>query len=539
MAERDFSRCPRCNAPTVIAKAISGAESEFWLECTKCNTYINTYIPQEHQVAVHLDEHRFTGNFGGYGSGKTLTSREEIYKHIFLTPAGNTLIGANVQSQYEQTIKRDIEADLPDAFVAASSTQKQYYDFLNGHRLMFRPFDDPDKLRSYNLSMFVIVEASEVKAEAFTQLKSRLRNVAATAPVRNKKGEIQYKKTKTGVPIPKIKADWRKGIIESNPDAGWIRSDVLMKSDDIQKHGRIVDTYAVLEAERDRAISSHITATEANEFLPPTFIEDLCKNKPAWWVNRYIFGSFLYAEGLVYPSAMRYVCKTFDVPKHWRRIVAHDYGLSDDAVFLFGAVDEQSSLLYIYKEIRVNNRNVEELANLFLEACKGIPVGGWICQPIIDPKSAPKRDYDKKTLADHYLEYGIAFKPGHINLDARIYRLNTYLECGKIRIMDCCAGLIKELRDYKFKADGSDSTGWNNKPEDKNNHGINALEWIVMELPADPRNLVFGIYNRAGEDLTAASPEEKEDPYYKYALSDENELDYNSGPFDMVDYNFN
>lgn len=541
MAERDFTHCPKCNAQTRPTKAFSGAESEFWLECMRCNTFINTYIPQEHQEAVHRDTHRFTGNFGGYGSGKTLTSREEFYKHVFLTPKGNTLIGANVQSQYEQTIKRDIEADVPAAFVSAYSTQKQFMDFLNGHRVMYRPFDDPNKLRSYNLSMFLIVEGSEVKGEAFTQLKSRLRNLAATLPSTDDEGNIIYRTTKTGVPIPEIKADWRKGIIESNPDAGWICSDVLMKADQIDKHGKIVDQYAVLETERDPAISAHVTATDANEFLPPTFINDLIKNKPTWWVNRYVFGSFLYAEGLVYPSAIRCVVSTTEVPKHWKRVVAFDYGLSDDTVFLFGAIDEEHNLLYIYHEIRTNNRNIEDLSKLFFEGTKDIPIGGMLCPPIIDPKSGPKRDYDKKTLADHFLDYGIAFKPGHINVDARIYRLNTYFESGRIRIMDCCVGTIKELRKYKFKVSNSDSAGFDNKPEDKNNHGINALEWITMELPADPKNLVHGIYNRQGNDLTQNKPpEDIEVAYYKHALSDEqDEISYQESPFDMVDYNFN
>ena len=277
MKARDFSRCPRCNAGTEKSVAFTGGESEFWYNCTKCNTYINTYIPQEHQEAVHRDAHRFTGNFGGYGSGKTLTSREEVYKHIFLTPAGNTLIGANVASQYEQTIKRDIEADIPRDFIYDSSAQKQYLDIINKHRVMFRPFDDPDKLRSYNLSMFVMVEASEIKAASFTQLKSRLRNLAATAPERSEDGEVIYDMTPTGVPIPRIKANWGKGIIESNPDSGWIRQEVLMQSCDIQKHGPTVDAYAILADEMDPAISTHITSSEMNHFKPKDFVANLIK----------------------------------------------------------------------------------------------------------------------------------------------------------------------------------------------------------------------------------------------------------------------
>mgnify|MGYP000916285593 FL=1 len=527
---RDFTICPRCGQPTEPSISINGGESEFWRNCIKCNTYINTYVPQAHQQAVHVDPHKFILNAGGYGSGKTYTSRQEFYKHLFITPNGLTIVGANVTSQYEQTLKRDIESDLPKDFVEYISLQKSFIDFKNGHRLMFRPFDDPDKLRSLNITMFIILEASEVKGETFVQLKSRIRNLAATLPKRNKSGEILYRETKEGVLIPEIQADWRKGIIETNPDAGWPRSEVLMKSSDIQKHGRIADNYAVLEDEADPAISSHITASECNQFLPEGFIEDLKKNRPLWWVNRYIYGSFSYAEGLVYPSAMTAVCPTFEIPRHWKRIVAFDYGLADDAVYLFGAVDERQNLLYIYKEVRNSNRSVEELSQIFFQETKDIPVGGYICSPIIDPKSGPKRDYDKKSLSDHFLEYGIAFKPGHVSMDARIYRLNTYFETKRIRIMDRCTGLIKELREHKFKPKTLDDTGRSDKPMDGNDHAISALEWIVMELPANPNNLIYGIYDKRGQDITKPTRNIQKE-YSMWVLQDENEESYSDYEF--------
>lgn len=85
---------------------------------------------------------------------------------------------------------------------------------------MFRPYDDVDKLRSYNLTSFVILEASEVKREAFVQLKTRLRNLAATTPLLDENGNVIYKMAKNGVKIPEVAHNWAKGIIESNPDAG-------------------------------------------------------------------------------------------------------------------------------------------------------------------------------------------------------------------------------------------------------------------------------------------------------------------------------
>ncbi len=501
---RSFRHCPRCKSETKKATSVNNSESEFWYECKspKCNTYINTYIPQDHQRQLHEDSHRFIANFGGYGTGKTLTSRQELYKHVFLTPNGNSVVGANVISQYEQTIKRDILQDLPAAFVSNVSVQKQTMDFINGHRIMFRPFDDPDKLRSYNISFFIILEASETKYEALTQLKSRIRNTAATKPkVDPLTNKPLYHVTPEGVHIPIIDADWRRGIIESNPDSGWIRSEVLYKSSKVYKHGEILDKFETTPdlTNLDPSTSSHVAASSVNKFLPPTFLKDLAQNKPDWWIRRYLYGSFLYAEGLVYPSAMTHVVPTFEVSKHWKRIIAYDYGLSDDSVFLFGAVDEIHNLLFIYKEVRTNNRSVKDLADMYHEYTKDIPSGGLLMPPLIDPKSGPKRDYNKKSLSDHFLDYGIAFTPGQVSIDARIFRLNTYFECGKIKIMDCCRGLVDELREYKFAPKSLDKTlPSQDKPEDKNNHAINPLEWIVMELPADPKNLLRGVYSRNG-----------------------------------------
>jgi phage terminase large subunit len=533
---RDYSRCPRCGAATAKAVAFNEGESEFWYECTRCNTFINTYIPQAHQEAVHRDTHRFVGNFGAYGSGKTLTDREELYKHCLITKNGNVLIGANVQSQYEATIKRDIEADIPKAFVKEFSTQKQYMDLVNGCRIMYRPFDDPNKLRSYNLTMFLMVEASEIKPEAFVQLKTRLRHTAATVPDRNEDGTPKVRVTKTGVHIPIIKADWRKGILESNPSAGWIRNDVLMKSSSIEKHGSVPDMYAVLKEEMDPAISSHVTVSDANEFLPPGFIEDVCKNKPAYWVARYVHGSFNYSDGLVYPSAMSHIVKTFDIPVHWKRIIAYDYGLQDNSVYLFGAVDPEKGKLYIYKEYVTNDKSIEQLAKAFHQETKDIPMGGMITAPIIDPKSGPKRDYDKKSLSDHFLDYGIAFKPGQVNVDAGIFRVNTYFESGVLKIMDCCTNLIAELRDYKFKPEAKFGDGWSDKPQDKNNHCVDPLRWICMELPADPGNLLYGVYSREGVNLALEEEARKETEYVEFLLSDKEEYSSDTAsPFD-IDY---
>lgn len=450
---RDFTTCPTCQSPTAPALNIHGNPSDGWMECTKCNTLINTYVPMPHQMAVHLDPHLYILNAGGFGTGKTMTSRQEVYRHALLTPNGNTLIGAKTTPQYEQTIKREIEQDLPALLISNVSQQKSYIDLVNGHRILFRPFDDPDKLRSYNLSMFVIIEASETPTETYHQLKTRLRNHAAHTPTH----------------------DWRRGIIETNPSAGWVRSDVLLNAEEVHAHGNTLETYQP-SLTPDPYISAHIATTSVNTYLPSTFIDELAKNKPSWWVSKFIYGSFMYAEGLVYPSARKAVVPYFTPPPHWKRLVAADYGLSDKFSYVLGAVDQETGTLYIYNNEATNDKSIDDLAKLYFDLTHDIPSGGFYTAPILDPKSGAKRDYNKKTLYDHFLDHGICFQPGHIQVDARVYRVNTYFESGRLKIMDNCTELIEELENYKFPERTLETTARKaDKPIDKNNHSINPL----------------------------------------------------------------
>lgn len=504
--------CPRCQSPLVPATSIAGSPSTDWLECsnTVCNTYVDTYRPMPHQASVHLDSHRIIGNFGSYGTGKTKTSEKEIEKHIFLTPDANILLGANITSQYEQTLLRDFEKSFPAAFMEGRSQQKGYIDFINGARLMLRPFDDPDKLRSNNYSLVVMLEASEINSDAFHQLKTRLRNTAAT-----------YKDW-----------DWRKLICESNPDSGWIRTDVLLLSDTITQHGKFAyEDYEPLRRQLtlDPNISSHVASTDVNYYLPADYIEVNSKNKPDWWIKRFLYGSFSFAEGLVYPHAVNCIVKTPRdsdgkplTPKHypdWKILVAHDYGLMDEATFVFAAVDRNRNKLIVYKVVHTNNAALKELAQMFKQETSDISFGQLYTTPIIDPKNN-KRDYDKKDLISHYADYGITFKPGHVNVEARIIRLNDYIESGYLEIWDCCDFLIKEITDYKFKPKTLDDRSGDNRPIDANNHAINALEWIGMELPANPRALFFPAYDEFGRPIDTSTPEEEKKRQEIWQLSD-------------------
>ncbi len=496
-------------------------------------------MPLPHQEAIHRDTHKLIGNFGGYGTGKSLTDYQDLVKHILITPNADAMVAANISYQYEQTVKKELEKDIPESFVDVYSVKNQRMVLKNGAVIQYRPLDDPNKLRSNNLSYFLVIEGSETESESFHQLKTRLRNNAATLQAMDNNGDLIWEIDSNGRQIPVIAHDWRKGIVESNPDAGWIKNDMLLVSDKISQYGKNNDHYDQEPGTIDKDISSHIATTHVNTFLPKGYIDMICKNKPEWWINRFVNSSFLYAEGLVYPNIRKCIIPWFDIEqagKNWKRICAFDYGLSDNAVFIFGAVDEQAGLLYIYKEIVMNNNNIEELAKAFKAASADIPIGGWITQPIMDPKSN-KRDFNKKDLATHFLDYGIAFKPGHVSIDARVLRLNTYIETDHIRILDNCNYLIGEITDYKFEERTLDNKKRQVKPEDKNNHAVNPVEWICMELPSNPANLTLGVYNINGLELSEIADKNKGVPYQ---LQDDVDLMESSSMtgFEVPDYEF-
>ena len=489
--------CPRCGSPMVRSLAWNGSLSEFWYNCSRapqCNTYYNSMRPMEHQASVCRDNHTFILNAGGYGSAKTYTTRQLIYKQLFMSPGGIVLVGANVMSQYEQTIKKELEADIPKAFVRNYSSQKQFMELHNGCRLIYRPLDDVDKLRSMNLSAWFIIEGSEVNPEAYTQLKSRLRNMSAAKKI-NQDGHITYHFFRG------------KGVVESNPDAGWVRTEMLDRADSITQHGSAAAKYKI-QTDHDPAISVHISASDSNPYLPENYIRDLCAGKPSWWKERYIYGSFEFANGLCCPKYKDNIVPAFTPPKDWVKLISHDPGLVDPSAFVNVAIDDKKGIAYVYRDLQYQDMGVAELYERWTkEIAYDITPSELYTQPIMDGKMHGRRMFtDKQTLDQMWAQYGVFFQPGHIPVKDRLWRMNTYFETGRIKIMDNCENLLREFKDYKYKPMKL-GTASSEQPVDRNNHSIDALSWILMKLPERPTDLMKGAWTSFGKDLAKSDSE--------------------------------
>lgn len=497
-------RCPRCGSRTVPCKSINEQESTFWVRCSRkqCKTYIDTYIPMDFQQDVHSDPTRYLMVAGGYGSSKTTVLFKDDEKHILLVPKGRTLMGADTLPQLENTAKKDFESDFPFDFIKKYSVQKNQVTFNNGHELMYRPMNDEGNLRSLNLTRFHLVEGSEIDYENFTQLQTRLRNTNGVVYETDEEGNIIFTEDVNGLPIPMVKCDVRKGTIESNPDSGWIREHFLLESGKVVSYGAL-PYYDIMEPDINR--TTYIIPTEANYHLPPGFKEEISKGKPDWWKRRYLEGSFEYAEGLVYPNIIRTEKAHSEIKLRTglgiKYAVGMDYGISDNTHFVFLHIDCSTKVVTAFGEIVVNNRNIHDICTEYFKVVDQIPRGQMLT-PVMDGRSFSKRvDTERgviRTIGQMFLNEGAYFKPAQMDINARILHLNRFIEEGRLVIdKDQCPQLCKEINDYKFPEKTLEKQGGANmdKPVDKRNHGVNALEFIMMDIPFELDFDNYLIYN--------------------------------------------
>jgi len=492
-------KCPRCHRDMIPAVSMRGMTCRDWVRCSdnNCMTFIQTKVPLYHQAQILQDPHRELGVFGGYGSGKTVAGYLGDEKHIMLTPNGETLVGADTLVQINNTVRKDLESDFPAEFVRAYNRQQNQVLFENGHILHYRHLAEPDDLRSYNVSRIHILEGSECKHESYTQLQTRLRNEAAIVPFYNDDGSKRYVWNQEEMTLElDVNYDWLQMVIESNPDSGWIKYDILEKSHVIT----IYDSERVKVEPNDHIDnfkSSHVIPTRANYMLPPSFYYAMVAGKPDWWKRRYIEGSFDYAEGLVYPNMTDRIVDDFDIPRHWQRLIGFDYGLNANSHFVFGAMDwfgehkkNGVPALYWFTEVVVNNANIKTLAEMYKRKYReAVPaLGSMYRTPVMDGRSYYVRAKvgAKETLGKLFLDQGVLFNPAEMDLSARIFRTTWLIDEHHCYFFKGgVPKLIREYKEYKYPDKQLEKNTASDKPIDKRNHGINATEFAHMQLPGD------------------------------------------------------
>ena len=467
--------CPHCKFSILEeCTSFSGKTCEFFVYCPNCNAYICTYKPMTHQAAFHLDEHQLKLYAGGFGSAKTYTCGMEFLATVLQIPNSAGLMGAKTWGQVADTCLKFVTDNLPNNLVASSHQDKVswYIDLINGSRISAKALDQEGKIRSANLSIIWVEEASEVSYEIIAYIQARLRN------------KVGFFKGKNRL----------KMLLSSNPDVGWLNSEWLMKSDKVYYHGDVKDRYLVPPEKRDPAKVTHISATSANVYLPPDYEANLARNKEQWWINRYLKGSFKYTEGLVYPNFSDWFVEPFEIPAHWRRLTGTDFGRRDPTAHVVGTLDPVNKIVYVYTEVEevLDDKPLDFIVDLIKKA-DDFPSYLLAFPHQADPRGRNRGQVSGQSWFDAYREKGLIFMEAkdceRDSLAPTIAKVATYAEHGRLKIFKTCTKLREALSKYKYpeRKVGEDSNQ-GETPVDAHNHLPDALRYMMAPLPAFPEN---------------------------------------------------
>lgn len=457
------SQCPNCRQSQL---QIPRDEHPSYLICPSCSAIQLTYEPQDYQTLFHTTPTRYNqedqsprlqviGVFGGYGSAKSTATLHEFFLRTLESPNSIGLITAPTFPLLEKTSwKTLIDEIIPPPLIHSVNNQKMVIVLTNGYTIYGIPSDEETKLRSINAGHVHIEEASGIKRSIFDQLVSRMRHP---------------------------RANRRAIFVCSNPDLGWIK-DVIVNNPTRSNPNHPEHEHF------NPDITCYIWETALNRYLPKDFIENLSKNRPDWWVKRYLYGSFDHAEGMVYPNAGTIITTAEESPikPEWERIVGADFGLRNATVLLFGAIDPKTGQIIIYQEYYVTGKTVPEHAKAIKPILGEIP-SGLLRFMVGDPSMRNRNTANGESVMGLYREYGIYFLEGNNQLEAGILKVNSYIDRKRLKIYSTCTNTLRELINYKFPEVSMDETkNADERPIKRDDHAPDALRYMMMRLPDDP-----------------------------------------------------
>lgn len=449
-----------------------------------------------------------------HNSGKSLAVIKQVQKHALITPGGKIAVIGSTYRLINRNFLKDFTEDFPRGMVVGVRNQKIFgfnqSDMLitlkNGTTIELITADKEEKIRGMNAGLVVHLEASNIPGNIIEGSKSRLRHLSAVAYKKDENGkEVLILDEKTGEWIPEIEATWRQMIFESNPDAGYIRTELLLKANRIMFYGSSYEKYSYNLENIDEGISMHISATDSNPYLPPNYVEDNTRGKPLHFVRRFYFGSFLFGEHMVYPRFHERVVDAY--PINWDNpdlfaLIGYDYGLANESAFVFLTFNFKTKKLHAYDELVIVNMDVKEITTEYRKKLSTIPKGKLLLMPAMDGMSYGKRQADKRTIGEMFEELGIYFDPVQEGTDVRTFQLNTLINEEMITFSrQGVPNLIEDVTGYKWAVNSKGEV--QNKRVDKDNHTIDALEFAIVRLPYNLETMTVAEWIRPGHLIVA------------------------------------
>lgn len=404
---------------------------------------------------------KYIAYVGGLGSGKTLIGCITVLSWAVTQP-GEYLISRQYYPELrDTTMKTFFDVCPPELIIehrVAENKVRLRSAMGKESIILFRPLEEPDKLRSLNLSGFYIDEANQVTEAAFMMLQGRLRGKGL-----------------------------RKGILTMNPKGhDWVYR-WFVKQDHL-KTPYMKNLMTLIKA----------PSTE-NIHLDPSYIQTMMESWSDDRIQRELMASFDSFEGAVYAEFRRdvHVVRPFKIPKDWTKVIGIDHGYRNPAAWVWGAIDYDGTM-WIYREFYEKEWLIEEICKKGKDGSHSaygrMAHDEKIQCAFIDPSTHATRASDGLSDYDWYtthLPKDFVLADANNSKTAGIDRVKSLFKLDnrgkpKIQIFSDCHHLIEELANYRYAELPISKQGNADEKEEPvkvNDHACDALRYLVMSQP--------------------------------------------------------
>jgi PBSX family phage terminase large subunit len=411
---------------------------------------------------------------GGIGSGKTLIGCITMLTMAIQYPGDYLIARCYAPELKITTLKTFLEIcpkELIDEYRVADGIVRIKASGGGTSNIIFRQLEEPDKLRSLNLSGFYIDESSQVSEAAFMLLQGRLRGKGL-----------------------------RKGILTTNPNGHDWQYSWFVRQDMFQN------------PEAKRSFQLIRAPSTENTHLPEGYVSGMMATWSPERIKREIEGSFDAFEGMVYHEFRRdvHVIKPFVIPREWVKVIGIDHGYRNPAAWVWGAVDYDDNI-YIYREYYRKEMLIEEILkgrpSQNIQGTLTMGKGEAISAALIDPSTRARRGTTGLSDYDAYLEHlptDFPLKLANNEKTAGIDRVKSYLKINpntnkpRLFIFDTCSNVIEEMSKYRYAEQHTNQVGMSNEKEEPrkvDDHAMDALRYLVMSRPEAP-NIEQDVYKK-------------------------------------------
>lgn len=367
---------------------------------------------------------------------------------------------------------------LPDSGITTYGGERpQWVDYPNGSRLWLAGMNDPGKALSSERDFIYVNQSEELTLADWETLTTRVTGRAGNAPYAQLIGDCN----------PGPEHHWIRARPQLQPLLESRHEDNPLLFDEA---GRITE-----QGRRSLAVLDALTGVRK---------------------ERLRYGRWVSAEGAVYAfDARDHVVEWFDIPEHWPRFRAIDFGFTNPFVCLWAALDPDGRI-YVYRELYRTGRTVRAHAAAINERSAGERIEASVADPAAAEDSATLAECGIATLpADNAIAAGVQAVAERL-AKAADGRPRLFLLRGCLLERDealaaahkplCCQD---EFDAYCWPK-AADGRAIKEVPVDLNNHAMDALRYLVRHV--DARQRTGGATLSSGGRSQASRPPRGERP---------------------------